>query len=329
MRLVLLLCLLVALVPSRLHAHENTPGVLAVKELSPGRFALTWTAPAPAIDDLRVAFPDPCRVNGERTIDPALALRLTAALDCGTRGLAGEVVFQSTLSPHPRVAVNVEWLDGGQTFLLSDGTPASVALTDRAGSRSALAVARSYLGLGVEHIWLGADHLLFLLGLLLLIRNLRSLLATITAFTLAHSITLALASLDFVRVPTGPVEICIALSVLLLAVEATTKTATVSRRWPWLVAFGFGLLHGLGFASALDEVGLPRGAILPSLLGFNLGVELGQIAVVAAVALAHRQLRHRPVLLQRVERGAAWTLGVCAVYWLLARSEGWLVELLS
>src|SRR5690606_12694270 len=160
----------------------------------------------------------------------------------------------------------------------------------------------------------GIDHLLFLLGLLLLARGWKRLLATISAFTVAHSITLAAASLDLVKLPSAPVEISIALSVLLLAIEvrlAQTSTHAALRetssgplkltlRWPWLVAFGFGLLHGLGFASALSEVGLPRNAVAVALLGFNVGVEVGQVGIVACVFALSRLIRPTARVQRRV-----------------------------
>jgi hydrogenase/urease accessory protein HupE len=159
---------------------------------------------------------------------------------------------------------------------------------------SRLAVSGTYLVLGVEHILGGIDHLLFVLGLLLIVRGRRLLLKTITAFTIAHSLTLALAILGFVQVPQAPVEAVIALSILFLAVELCKQhrgTVGLTARSPWLVALCFGLLHGFGFAGALSEVGLPHADIPFALLFFNVGVEAGQILFVAAVLLLIRQLR--------------------------------------
>jgi hydrogenase/urease accessory protein HupE len=164
---------------------------------------------------------------------------------------------------------------------------------------SGLAVAGLYLRLGVEHILTGVDHLLFVLGLLILTRGGGRLLATITAFTVAHSITLAAATLGWVHVPQPPVEAVIALSIAFVAAEIVRGRAGhagVAERWPWLVAFVFGLLHGLGFASGLAEIGLPEKRIPLALLFFNVGVELGQLAFVAVVLLALRataRVRHR------------------------------------
>lgn len=306
-------------------AHQNAPGVLALKETAPGRFLMRWTPPSPDVPDLRVRLPGSCQVNGKDVFVPSEAPSLELPLDCGTSGLAGRLSFESEGTSLGRIAVNVDWLEHDDSFLLSGGEPNSVSL-GAAGSSGALHVLKQYVALGVEHIWLGVDHLLFLLGLLIVVRGWRTLLATVTAFTVAHSITLALAALELLRVPTSPVEICIALSVLLLAVEATRGPETAARRWPWGVAFVFGLLHGLGFASALAEVGLPKGAVLFSLIGFNLGVELGQLVAVSLAAAAFLGLRRRPVVQRRVELGAVWVLGTCSVFWLLQRVEGWLSE---
>ena len=176
----------------------------------------------------------------------------------------------------------------------------------------------AYLRLGVVHILGGADHLAFLLGLLLLVRSRRSLVATVTAFTLGHSVTLALAALGHIAVRPAPVEAGVALSVLLVALEATRPPRDLAHRAPWLVASGFGLLHGLGFAGALAAVGLPPGGVAGALFGFNLGVEAGQLGVVL-VALA--LVRGVPATLRPAGRHAVATLiGGVAVWWTLDRA---------
>ena len=184
-------------------------------------------------------------------------------------------------------------------------------------------VLRAYVGLGVEHILFGIDHLLFVLCLLLLVRRLHQLLATITAFTLAHSITLAAATLGFIRVPIAPVEATIALSIVFLASELVRderRRGVVARCYPWLVAFTFGLLHGLGFAGALAEVGLPQGEIPLALFAFNVGVELGQLAFVTAVLTLVRLVRLLPLHLPAWGKGAAgYAIGSLAAFWVFAR----------
>lgn len=324
-RLATLLALLVLALGARLEAHEATPGVVALKEVAPGRYLVQWTPPSPAVDDLEVRFPAPCQCDGKAVLDTQAAVPGVPSLfDCGSQGLSGSITFETHATSLGRIAVNVEWLKGPPTLLLSSGTPASVTVRSATGASGSLAVLRQYLALGVEHIWLGIDHLLFLLGLLLLVRGVKSTLLTVSAFTLAHSLTLAAAALELVTIPTAPVEICIALSVLLLAVETTRGSDTLTRRQPWLVAFGFGLLHGLGFASALAEIGLPANSVTLALLGFNLGVEVGQVAVVGAMALGQVVLRSRARVRGLLAHAASWVLGVCSVYWLLERVSAWL-----
>jgi hydrogenase/urease accessory protein HupE len=194
-------------------------------------------------------------------------------------------------------------------------------------------VAATYLGLGVEHILFGFDHLLFVLALVILVRDWRRVAVTVTAFTIAHSITLAAATLGFVNVPGRPVEATIALSIVLVAVEILNARAgkpSLTARLPWLVAFSFGLLHGFGFAGALAEVGLPQHAIPVALLFFNVGVETGQLVFVAAVLSLIWLLRHAASQLlgaalvkrafDRLDGAIAYGVGVVATYWLIERT---------
>jgi len=321
-----LVTLFVLTLAAHLEAHEATPGVIALKEVAPGRYLLQWTPPSPPVDDLEVRFPAPCTCDGKAVLATrAVVPGVPSLLDCGSQGLSGRISLETQAASLGRIAVNVEWLNNPPSLLLSSGTPPSVTL--RNARSSSFDVLGQYLALGVEHIWLGIDHLLFLLGLLLLVQGARSTLLTVSAFTLAHSMTLAAAALELVTIPTAPVEICIALSVLLLAVETTRGSDTATRRWPWLVAFGFGLLHGLGFASALAEIGLPPNSVTLALLGFNLGVELGQVAVVGAVALGQLVLGSRARVRTLLAHAATWLLGVSSVYWLLERVSAWLAGL--
>ena len=188
------------------------------------------------------------------------------------------------------VLVRIENLDG--TTQVTRVTPSSPSFVVSAAP-GALEVCRTYLVLGVEHILFGVDHLLFVLALLILVKGWRKLVGTITAFTVAHSITLAAATLGFVHVPSKPVEATIALSIVFVACEIVHRRSGrtgLTEAWPWVIAFTFGLLHGLGFAGALREVGLPQNAIPLALLFFNVGVELGQLLfiglVMAVIALA-------------------------------------------
>jgi hypothetical protein len=184
---------------------------------------------------------------------------------------------------------------------------------------------RAWVRIGVEHILGGPDHLAFVIGLLLVLgaRLDRRLLVTISAFTIGHSLTLALAVLGVVDVAIAPVEACIAASVVLVAREATHREPTAIRRWPWLAAAGFGLIHGLGFASALGELGLPPASVASSLVWFNVGVELGQLAVVVVVlglvGVGRRLLARRPGPGLDLHRAACYALGGVGAAWLCAR----------
>jgi hydrogenase/urease accessory protein HupE len=213
------------------------------------------------------------------------------------------------------VLVRVATLDGRVASRVLRPGAASITVEASAG-------AAGYLRLGVEHILLGVDHLLFVLALVLIVGDVRGLVKTITAFTVAHSITLALATLGFVRVPPAPVEAVIALSIVLLARELVSRSGWTARR-SWVVAFGFGLLHGFGFAGALREVGLPPRDIPAALMLFNVGVELGQLAfvgvVLAAIAAVRRVAVPAGPALRRVP---AYGIGTVAAYWLIQRIAG-------
>jgi hydrogenase/urease accessory protein HupE len=216
--------------------------------------------------------------------------------------------------------VRIESTDGAvRSARLTPANPSFVVPTQP----GPLMVLRAYVGLGIEHILLGVDHLLFVLCLLLLVRGLRQLLATITAFTLAHSITLAAATLGYIRVPAAPVEAMIALSIVFLAselVRGEARRGAVTRLYPWLLAFSFGLLHGLGFAGALAEVGLPQGEVPLALFTFNVGVELGQLAFVTAVLSLTCLVRLLPLRLPVWAPSAAgYAIGSVAAFWMFTR----------
>jgi hydrogenase/urease accessory protein HupE len=222
------------------------------------------------------------------------------------------------------VLVRLERLDG--TTQVTRLTPSAPSFVVEAAPR-ALQVARTYLALGVEHILGGIDHLLFVLALLILVKGTRRLIWTVTAFTVAHSLTLAGATLGFVHVPGPPVEAAIALSIVFVAAEiihSRQGKAGLTERFPWVVAFTFGLLHGLGFASALNEVGLPQAAIPVALLFFNVGVEIGQLLFIASVfifiALARQAARRiavpQPAWAWRVP---PYAIGSVAAFWVIQR----------
>jgi len=218
------------------------------------------------------------------------------------------------------------WRDGSSAsaYFTADGRSVTIRLEElRAAAGSRFRLARRYLALGAEHILLGVDHLLFVLGLLLLVRSVGSLVKTVTAFTVAHSVTLGAAVLGVVSVERAPVEAAIALSVVLLAREIVLGPLGATHlvhRWPWLVAFVFGLLHGLGFAGALGQMGLRSDDIPLALLFFNLGVEAGQLAFVAVALAASRTIRvRRETVTARLEPALGYSLGTLATFWFLLR----------
>ena len=320
------LCL-VLLAPS-LSAHEVRPAYLELSQTGAETYEVLWRVPARGEDQrlaLYVEFP-PGSVNVTpphgSLVNQAFTERWTVKRE---GGLAGGVVHVSGLAATlTDVLVRVQRLDGStQVTRLTPAAPSfTVAATPRA-----IEVAGTYLRLGVEHILGGIDHLLFVLALLILVEGTRRLIVTITAFTLAHSLTLAGATLGFVHVPGPPIEAAIALSIMFVAAEiihGRHGTIGLTRRFPWIVAFTFGLLHGFGFAGALSEVGLPHAAIPIALLCFNVGVELGQLvfigAVVGAMAAARGIARRLGIALP----GWGWrvppyAIGAVAAFWLVQR----------
>jgi hydrogenase/urease accessory protein HupE len=292
-------------------SHELESASLALVEVAPGRFSVRFHASSEALLDqldTPAVFPPPCQVHG-------------AQLDCGAKGLVGTIAFPWLEGALTRVMVEVEWQDGKR--LLRVASPSSPSVTvygvpASAGFRSLEPIGSDFVRLGVRHILTGFDHLLFVVALTLLVRGRSALLATVTAFTLAHSLTLSSTALGWVNVPVAPVEASIALSVVLVCAECLRPSDSLMRRAPWLLAFVFGLLHGLGFASALLETGLPEEHVLLSLLSFNLGVELGQIGVVVvALALA------RVVSRTRLDRSS---LRTAMIYAMGATSAFWFIE---
>jgi hydrogenase/urease accessory protein HupE len=296
-------------------AHELKPAVLALREVEPGRFTFAWHAPI-GRRDLPIAieprYPAHCQV-------------LPGILDCGSRGLNGELGFAGVEDSVYRVIAQIVWLDGSsRTEVMSEDRP-SVQLhgvTSDAGAGELSALAGAYARLGVEHILTGFDHLLFVLGLLLLVGQGRRLILTITAFTLAHSVTLAAGVLGLVSPPRAAVEAVIALSILLVAVECMKPGPSLTRRAPWAVAFGFGLLHGFGFAGALEEIGLPPGQVPLALVSFNVGVELGQLAVIAVAFLVVKLAGTRAPSLRKLETPLVYVMGTAAAFWTIERLSG-------
>jgi hypothetical protein len=317
-----LVALLAALLAPAASAHEVRPGYLELVEAGHGSVAVTWKLPVldGRVLALEPRLPANCTVVGEPElfVDPTVRIE-RSRYDCAPGGLAaGTVAVEGLAYTLVDVLVRIERPEASpRTAMLR---PESPSLT--LGEAPAAGGAGAYLSLGVEHILLGLDHLAFVLALLVLVSGRWMLLKTVTAFTAAHSITLALATFGILVLPPAPVELLIAASILLLAVEIAERErgrpGPVASR-PWQVAFGFGLVHGLGFAGALSELGLPEEAVLPALLLFNVGVELGQLAFVAAVLGAVALLRHQARLATIAPRLAAWLVGVPSAYWCIDR----------
>ena len=323
LRLVLTLVALVVAASSAV-AHESRPTYLEIREIETGRYDVLWKRPARGDRalGLSIVWPEHCRdaAPGSAHVVPG-AMVERRLVNCGPSGLLEQRIAVDGLSQTRTDAlVRVEFLDGAvQTNLVKPASP----WIEVEGSRPALAVATEYFALGVEHILLGLDHLLFVLGLTLIVRGPALLVKTITAFTIAHSLTLAAATLGLVAVPQAPVEAVVALSIVFLASELARLNRGalgLTARSPWLVAFAFGLLHGFGFAGALAEVGLPQSDIPLALLTFNLGVEAGQLAFVAAVLAFAWMTRHAfSSPLRSLTPVPAYAIGSLAVFWLIER----------
>jgi len=304
-------------------AHEVRPAYLELHETAPGEFALLWKTPMRG--EMRLALS--VEFSGRTENLTAVARRETDGAAIQTwrmkaidplRGQSVRLVgLERTMTD---ALVRVEFADGTSwTQRLTPQQPAAVIPADQSG----LMVAGLYLKLGVEHILLGLDHLLFVLALLIITHGTWRLVKTITAFTIAHSITLALATLGFVQVPQAPVEAVIALSIVFVATEIVHGHygwEGLAARAPWIVAFAFGLLHGFGFAGALSEVGLPQGQIPVALLFFNLGVEAGQLLFIAAVLSVMAVVRRLRMPLPRwAELVPAYSIGTIAMFWVIQR----------
>lgn len=319
----LLLCILAALLPVRAQAHESLPIVISLWEAAPGRFVVTTRLPG--------------------NIDPAQRPRLSLAAPCRVSGAEGPTqVFACPRRDRP-AAIAAAWPGGvpASALLLrsefADGTqsarvmPAGSTALALPRQETALGVATSYVRIGAEHILFGIDHLLFLVLLVLITRTPRRTALTVTGFTLGHALTITLASLGAVHVDGRVVEALIALSIVFVATElARGGRDTLFTRYPVIVAAGFGLLHGLGFAGALAEIGLAQSQVALSLIGFNIGVELGQMlfvaAVLAAIALARRIPAKRGTddaapnrWLAHTRSAAVTGIGVVAAFWFWER----------
>jgi hydrogenase/urease accessory protein HupE len=305
-----LLALLFALLFGNAQAHELSIAEMELRQLTTTDFLWQWSASGkvPPNEQLTPKWPEGCSAEGQ-------------LLRCGKDGLRGKLTIEGVGKSYSAVLVKLYWLEAPlKVYTISSAQKTAriggIGETDADGLVS-------YIYLGVEHILLGIDHLLFVLGLLLLVGNRWTLVKTITAFTVAHSITLAAATFGIVRVAEAPLNASIALSILFLGLEVARTwrgQSSFTIRNPWVVAFAFGLLHGFGFASGLAQIGLPEAEIPLALLMFNIGVEVGQLGFVIGMLLLARsirllQLEHNEML----QRLPGYVLGSMGAFWTLQR----------
>lgn len=319
----LALLALLGLLAGAASAHEVRPAYLEIRQTGAETYDVLWKVPARG--DLRfglyvelpaemVSLTEPRGEFVGASFIERWSARRPGGLDGATIHIAGLAATRTD------VLVRIERLDG--TTQIGRVTPAAPDFIV-AVAPSSIEIAITYLKLGVEHILLGIDHLLFVLALLILVQGTHKLIVTITAFTVAHSITLAGASLGLLNMPGAPVEACIALSIVFVATEIVhgrNGQPGLTAQRPWIVAFAFGLLHGFGFAGALHEIGLPQTDIPLALLFFNVGVEVGQLIFIAAVLAVIAIARRIPVALPAWSwRVPPYSIGAIASFWLIER----------
>jgi len=309
------------------YGHALQPGYLELRLIDKDLYAVVWKTPATRGRPMAISAQLPENCDPRTPVQPiwngaAYVARWTANCPGGLEG--GLIHIDGLDQTSTDVLVRFDFADGvNQAHRLTAGDPSFTVPTQP----SRLEVVRTYFLLGVEHILSGIDHLAFVLALLLLVRGVRRVVVTVTAFTLAHSLTLAGATLGFVNMPGPPVEAVIALSIVFVASEiihSRRGKPGLTERYPWVVAFTFGLLHGFGFAGALAQIGLPRTSIPIALLFFNVGVEVGQLlfitSVFAAIALA-QQITRRITVPQPAWAWAVppYAIGSLAAFWVIQR----------
>jgi len=303
-------------------SHEIRPAYLQIIQTSETTYEVFWKVPSrgDAVPKIYPVFPPFFSVEELKNPNQLPGFVIYSYKISSNENLQGKVLTIKGLNKTLiDVLVNIEYLDGQKaTFMLQPDKYARVI----PGKTSTLDVIKTYTKLGIEHILLGIDHLLFILALIIITVGKWKIIKTITAFTLAHSITLSLAVLGYVNFPTAPVEAVIALSIVFLAIEIIkiiNGKQTLTSKKPWLVAFTFGLLHGFGFAGALANIGLPNQDIPFALAFFNVGVEIGQIAFVLVMLLVIRILSLKkgwPVLIKKIP---AYVIGSLATFWMIER----------
>ncbi|MES2830544.1 MAG: HupE/UreJ family protein [Pseudomonadota bacterium] len=304
-RTVLFLCLSM-LCNTAVRAHEMSLAELEMRELAKGEFIWSWgqsgKGSVPISADLTPRWPKGCVAREQ-------------SLRCAELGLVGHLAIDGVGKSYSAAMVRIHWRDGQTRVYTITAAQPQVYLYGAANDeRGAKEVVTAYTVLGIEHILGGFDHLLFVCSLLFLVGFNRRLIWTISAFTLAHSLTLASSALGWLTLRSAPVEATIALSIVLVAAEAIRRRETLAQQWPALVSFIFGLVHGLGFAGALKEIGLPESHLPLALLTFNIGVEAGQLAMVALAYIVTRLLAGKTWYTQ-ARQPALYAIGIVASYW--------------
>jgi len=316
--------MLIICISSQAFAHELQPSSLEIRQLTQDRYEVIWRAPIyyrkphPA----KLQLPEQWKTVGEPTVkqlpDSAIHRRVVSVPNGDLSGT--QIHFIGLEATITDVFARFVWLDGAETTAIARPSRPWVNIEEK---RTTWQVAGDYTLLGVDHILSGFDHLTFVLALLLIVSGTKRLLITVTSFTIAHSITLAVATLGVMWVPGAPVEATIALSILFLAselVKVNRGLPSLTAQFPWIVAFGFGLLHGFGFAGALNDIGLPPEEVPMALLTFNIGVELGQLLFIAAIMcllIVVRKLRIGwPLWVRQVP---AYGVGGIAAFWFFER----------
>jgi hypothetical protein len=296
-----------------LSAHTATLGVLEFNEIRPNIFIGRWTTvPNEVVNRIELKVPSHC------------LLRMPE-LNCGDKGLVGQITVANLGGNMSAVLIKIIPLNGeARSYTISAANPVVTLLgTDAPTLGTWLELGKTYVNYGIDHILLGADHLLFVLGLIWIVGGGWRLVKTITAFTIGHSASLAAAAFGLIGVPEAPLNACIALSIVFVGVEIVKQQRGqigLTARYPWAVAFTFGLVHGIGFASALAGLGLERRLLPPALLFFNIGVEIGQLAfvlLVLALIWAHRRLD--AVLPRWGDALPAYAIGSVAMFWFIGR----------
>ncbi len=311
------LCWMIGLSPIAA-AHEVNPAFLELTETESGQFDVVWKQPIKDGRRLKLdpVFPEDCEASAMVLEGAVGAVVSRWTLSCALN--EGEIRVDGLDRTLTDVFVQIHRIDGSVASVVLKPAAAAFELGEETSSAPLLA----YFRIGVDHIIFGYDHLLFVLGLCLLVRP-AQLLLTVTAFTVAHSITLGLSTLAGITLPGPPVESVIALSLILLAREAITLQRggrSLTSQYSWAIAFGFGLVHGFGFAGALADIGLPKDQEIWALLLFNLGVEAGQGAFVIALAVLAAGLTYvARNWLSRGKIAAAYLVGVSGTIWLVER----------